>query len=248
MLVKSKVKYIQSLSDKKQRDAEGVFIAEGPKVVEELLGSPTTPLVELFPTAEWIGKNAALLTGMVQRATHEVEPGELQRISSLSTPNQVLGIFKKPVLDRQASPMKDWVVLLDGIQDPGNMGTIIRCADWFGIPMVITGEGAADPYGPKTVQSSMGSVARVQVWQTNLEAYLLEWKKAPVYAAVLDGQPVEKLGKKANGILLIGNESKGISPSLLKSASVQKITIPRKGRAESLNAAVATGILLSHLI
>ena len=126
--------------------------------------------------------------------------------------------------------------------------TIIRCADWFGISLIVTGEGAADPYGPKTVQSSMGSVARVQVVQTDLENYLQEWKEATVYAAVLDGQPVGKLGKKSNGILLIGNESKGISPSLLKSVPVQKITIPRKGRAESLNAAVATGILLSHLI
>jgi TrmH family RNA methyltransferase len=248
MLVKSKVKYIQSLSDKKQRDTEGVFVAEGPKVVEELLLSPTTPLVELFATAEWMGKNAGMLTDTVQQSTHEVAPSELQRISSLSTPHQVVGIFKKPVWKRQASPLKDWVLMLDGIQDPGNMGTIIRCADWFGIPLIITGEGAADPYGPKTVQSSMGSVARVQVWQTNLEAYLHEWKMASIYAAVLEGQPVEKLGKKANGILLIGNESKGISPPLLRSASIQKITIPRKGQAESLNAAVATGILLSHLI
>ena len=101
MLVKSKVKYIQSLSDKKQRDAAGVFIAEGPKVVEELLLSPATPLVELFPTAEWVNKNASLLTGRVQQATQEVEPGELQRISSLSTPNQVLGVFQKP--DRKST-------------------------------------------------------------------------------------------------------------------------------------------------
>jgi TrmH family RNA methyltransferase len=127
------------------------------------------------------------------------------------------------------------------------LGTIIRCADWFGISDIVCSESCADAFSPKVVQASMGSVARVRIHYVELEAHLRRFADWPVYTAELSGKPVSAIGKIRKGILLIGNESKGIQPSLLASVRHTSITIPKKGDAESLNAAVATAILLSHL-
>jgi RNA methyltransferase, TrmH family len=139
------------------------------------------------------------------------------------------------------------ILALDNIQDPGNLGTMIRIADWFGIQQIVCNEGTAECYNPKVVQATMGSISRVGVCYTHLEEWLAVQTHARIYAAVLDGQDIRKINPLKEGILLIGNESKGISPELLVMAT-QQISIPQIGKAESLNAAVAAGIIISHLV
>jgi TrmH family RNA methyltransferase len=243
MLVKTQVKYIQSLSQKKLRDEEGVFVAEGPKIVEELLEAGNTDPVQLYAEESWIRKQAFLPQNTVQT----VSPADLERISFLQTPHQVLGIFRKPAFPPGLSLRNKISLMLDTIQDPGNLGTIIRCADWFGISTVICSRDSADVFNPKVVQSTMAGIARVRVLYEDLPAFLQQHSDIPVYAATLNGTPLPKLGQVKEGILLIGNESKGISNELLE-MSRHKVTIPRIGKAESLNAAVATGIILSHIV
>lgn len=244
MLVKSKVKYIQSLGQKKFRQEEGVFIAEGPKLVLELLLSVPGNIVEVFAVKEWVVEHQKQL---VSFTCTEIPEQELEKISQLATPNMVLALVKniEPVIPKE---VKGQVVLaLDGIQDPGNLGTIIRIADWFGITQIMCSEDSADVFNPKVVQSTMGSIARVRVSYTSLVEWLSGLDDVTIYATVLEGQDVTTMKKISSGVLLIGNESKGISPEILKLANAT-VTIPRKGGAESLNAAVATGIVLSHLI
>ncbi|MGN6419874.1 MAG: TrmH family RNA methyltransferase [Pseudobacter sp.] len=243
MLVKTQVKYIQSLSQKKLRDEEGVFVAEGPKIIEELLAAGNTDLVQLYAENSWIQQQAFL----PQNAVQTVTAAELQRISSLHTPNQVLGIFRKPVFPTGLVLRNKISLMLDTVQDPGNLGTIVRCADWFGISTVICSRESADVFNPKVVQSTMAGIARVRVLYEDLASFLQNHADIPVYAATLNGTPLPKLGAVKEGILLIGNESKGISEELLQMAT-QKVTIPKIGQAESLNAAVATGIILSHIV
>lgn len=239
MISKNEVKYIQSLSHKKNRDADGVFIAETPKLVNELLQSSVS-VKKIYATPAWqpqCSTNAAIT---------EVNESMLQRISQLETPNKVLAIAAKKKLS-QIQFNNQFTLMLDGIQDPGNLGTIVRIADWFGITQIVAAPDTADCYNPKAVQSSMGSIARVNVWYEEL-ATLLVNVQVPVFGALLQGESVYKLRHlQKEGILVIGNESKGIRGPVL--AFVQyPVTIPRTGGAESLNAAVATGILLSHFI
>ena len=242
MLIKSQVKYIQSVSHKKLRDAEEVFVAEGPKLINELL-SAGLPLLQLYAVKEWIAEHGRQLTSAVT----EITQSELERISHLQTPNQVLGIFKKPVVTASRPARNTLSLMLDTIQDPGNLGTIIRCADWFGITQVFCSVDCADAYSPKVVQSTMGSIARVEVVYGDLVTLLKTEPELPTYAAVLNGTGLRQLPPIKEGVLIIGNESKGISADLLALCR-NKITIPRHGQAESLNAAVATGIILSHII
>lgn len=243
MLVKSQVKYIQSLSQKKLRDEEGVFVAEGPKIINELLQSPNIRAQQIFATEEWASQKKGLDPALVVT----VSPAELERLSFQQTPNQVVGVFTKPVFPETISWNNIISLMLDTIQDPGNMGTIMRCADWFGIKQIICSPDSADVFNPKVVQSSMGSISRVQVFYQHLPAFLDEHGNVPVYAATLDGKDLYSYTGIQSGIVLIGNESKGIQEDLLKK-SIHRITIPRRGEAESLNAAVATGIILSHIV
>lgn len=241
MVEKSKVKYIQSLSHKKLRDEEGVFVAEGPKIINELLKEPATVLVELFATKTWIENNP-----QIRGTAREVNEAMLGRLSLLTTPNQVLGVFRKPA--PAAFVAADKIsLLLETIQDPGNMGSIIRCADWFGVDQVVCSHDCVDVFNPKTVQSTMGSIARVKVFYKELAAVISANRHVTAYAATLDGKNVREMETLKEGMIIIGNESKGISDALLRVAS-EKITIGGKGSAESLNAAVATGIILSHLV
>ncbi|MFT3824118.1 MAG: RNA methyltransferase [Chitinophagaceae bacterium] len=237
MLVKSQVKYIQSLSQKRQRDEDGVFVAEGPKIINELLDASNIQVQQLFAVEAWSKQYPAVPVTVVDEK-------ELERLSFLQTPNQVVGIFKKPVLSGKISPLS---LALDTIQDPGNMGTIIRCADWFGIQTIIAGKDCADVFSPKVVQSTMGSISRVQVIYEDLPTWFQKNPSVKVYAAALNGTPLAQLEPVSEGVIVIGNESKGISEAVLSKAT-HRITIPRKGEAESLNAAVATGIILSHLV
>lgn len=242
MLIKSQVKYIQSLSHKKLRDSEGVFVAEGPKLINELL-SARLPLQQLYAVKEWIAERGKSLNAEVT----EISQSELERISLLQTPNQVLGIFKKPDYSANTPLRNNISLMLDTVQDPGNLGTIIRCADWFGIKQIFCSTDCADAWNPKVVQATMGSIARVQVAYGALTQWLDKEPGLPTYAAVLDGTDLRKLSPVKEGIIIIGNESKGISDAILARCS-NRITIPRYGEAESLNAAVATGIILSHII
>jgi len=245
MLSKTHSKYIQSLHLKKFRDADDVFIAEGNKVVPELVQSKQFVCIEILGTKEWLHQHEVFLRKHYNGPLEEVEPFELEKISALSTPNQVLAIFKKA-----ASPLisiKGKISLvLDTIQDPGNLGTIIRIADWFGISNIICSNNSTEMYNPKVVQSTMGSLGRVNIIYTDLAAWLQQQEGIKMYAAALDGKPVQQYKGLQEGIIIIGNESKGISREILDLAD-ERITIAKIGEAESLNAAVATGIILSHI-
>jgi TrmH family RNA methyltransferase len=268
-ITKSQVKYIQSLGHKKFRDEEGVFVVEGSKTVGELLNAPNMRPFRIFAVKEWVaqerderrsGRPAAgdRVSGQApagNRVSRQVPPGELlvevsaselERISSLSTPNQVLAVFEKPSFPPPVFTGA-FSLLLDGIQDPGNLGTIIRIADWFGLSQVFCSRDSADVFNGKVVQSTMGSISRVQVLYGDPGDLIRKHPALPIYAAVLEGQSLYKQPRVREGFLLIGNESKGIRPELLERAT-HAITIPRIGQAESLNAGVATGIILSHLV
>jgi RNA methyltransferase, TrmH family len=244
MLSKSQIKYIQSLGQKKQRDEEGVFIAEGPKIVEELLMAANAEVLQVYALKEWIEKNASQ---QLKIPLIEIEETELARISQLQTPNSVLAIVKQAANNIEIEAVGTIMLALDGIQDPGNMGTIIRIADWFGIKQIVCSINCADRYNTKVVQSTMGSIVRVEMQYTDLANWLVQQKNIPLYAAALSGENIHTIPKLTEGVIVIGNESKGISPAIMDKVTT-KITIPRKGQAESLNAAVATGIILSHLV
>jgi len=244
MLGKSQAKYIQSLGQKKVRDEEGVFIAEGPKIVAELLASSHAKIQQVFALPVWIKAHRNDCNGVELVETDEKD---LEKISQLTTPNQVLAVIKKFEIPADIQTNGIVSLVLDTIQDPGNLGTIVRIADWFGIDQIICSTDCADMYNPKVVQSTMGSIARVNLFYTDLVVWLQEQKDVFIYAAALEGQNVTAMKKITEGLIVIGNESKGISPSIVELVDV-RITIPRKGSAESLNAAVATGIILSHIV
>jgi len=242
MLSKKEAKDIQSLGHKKNRDEMGCFVAEGPKIVSELIQLVPQQIEKVLAVKEWRLKNEALLKDI---PAVEVSENELQRISQLQTPHQVLALVKK--FPAEAPAVTDeFCLYLDTLQDPGNFGTIIRIADWFGIKHIVCSPGCADVYNPKVVQATMASIARVKVYYDEDRNWLHQ-QSLPIYAAVLHGTSIYEYPKTTKGILVIGNESKGIEESLLNKAT-EKITIPRRGAAESLNAAVATGIIVSHLL
>lgn len=239
MLSKNETKYIQSLYQKKQRDALNLFIVEGVKGVQELLDSDFT-VQKIVATNDW--EHPMMQQLPIQWVTED----QLQQVSGLQKAHQVLAIAEqKPVLAQ--TPAKGAITLvLDDIQDPGNMGTLIRIADWFGIKQIIASEHSVELYNPKVIQSTMGSFLRVQVGYGSLEA-LLSQSPVPIYGALLEGSSIYKAPSINEGVLIIGNESKGIHASL-KPLINQPVSIPRVGGAESLNAAVAAGIILSHLM
>jgi TrmH family RNA methyltransferase len=198
---------------------------------------------EVYATKEWIGGHVQILNGKVP--VIEVEAHVLKQLSALTTPNQALALVDIP----PAAPLvlKGRVSLaLETIQDPGNMGTLIRIADWFGIKQLICTPDCVDVYNPKTIQATMGSIARVNIIETDLLS-LLQKEEVPSYAATLHGTDITTFSKLEEGIILIGNESKGLSDAVI-AASTHKLTIPRLGGAESLNAGVAAGIICGRLL
>ncbi len=244
LVTKSQVKYIQSLGHKKFRDEEGVFVAEGPKIVGELLRVAGMKCRHVYALKDWISRAA----GIGGLSVQEIDEAGLQRLSALSTANQVLAVFEKPFF-----PMPEFnkgiTVVLDGIQDPGNLGTIVRIADWFGIPRILCSGDSADVFNAKAVQSTMGSIRREQVLYGDPADRIRqvgEKVRLPVYAAVLEGHNLYEMERTDSGWIIIGNESRGVRPGLLELAT-DRITIPGAGQVESLNAAVAAGIILSHL-
>ena len=247
MLSKKIVKYIQSLSHKKFRDEEGVFIAEGPKIVAEFLASEELKCKLICADQTWIKENESLLKNIHSENIFETDDHWLESISLLKTPNKVVAVFEKRSLTNAPDLSNKISLMLDDLQDPGNLGTLIRIADWFNVKNIICSENSVDCYNPKVVQATMGSLSRVNVFYTDLFSFLDKNKKIAVYATTLHGTSIYKSPKIKEGIILIGNESKGVHGDLLKSASHQ-ITIPKLGQAESLNAAVAGGIILSHVV
>jgi len=247
MLTKHQVKYIQSLNEKKYRNEVGVFVAEGPKIINELLAAGSVEPVLLYATGQWLQLNKAINDKFSSVELYEVTLSELERLSFLSTPNLVLGVFSQPVFADTSGLKDNIILLLDGIQDPGNFGTMVRIADWFGINRVVAGLDCADVFNPKVIQATMGSIARVPVAHEDLATFIREHNSIPVFAASLAGRPLHESGKIKEGMLLIGNESRGIKEDLMKLAH-HRITISGRGHAESLNAAVAAGIILSHIV
>ena len=233
----NELKYIQSFAHKKHRAQESVFIVEGPKLVKEVLESDWT-IEKIYATQGWLDSQ------LISHAdTEVVDDIVLERISQLQSPNMVVALVKKHI---HAIPIvfeNQLTLVLDGIQDPGNLGTIIRTADWFGVKQIIVSDDTASMYNPKVIQSTMGSFLRVRVDVMDLESVVSN-TSLPVYGAVLEGASIYQHKMEGAGFLVIGNESKGIRPSLLPYIK-QPLTIPNFGKAESLNAAVATGILLA---
>lgn len=239
MISKNESKYIQTLYHKKQRNEHKLFIVETPKVVDEVLKG-NYEVEKIFATQEWINNNSTSTPVSI------VTQNELQQISALQTANQVLAIVKMKEESKSMLLENKLSLVLDGIQDPGNFGTIIRIADWFGIENIICSNDCVELYNPKVIQSTMGSFIRVKVIYRELETYLQE-NKLPVYGALLNGIDVRKITKPKEGLLVIGNEGKGIRDNILPCIN-NAISIEKVGQAESLNAAIATGILLSHLV
>ncbi|MEN9612572.1 MAG: hypothetical protein RLZZ628_3386 [Bacteroidota bacterium] len=244
MLSKSKIHAIHALRRKKVRDERGLFIAEGDKIVREILQHvPAVQIDSIFALPTW-AQEASLLLKQNTTPFTIVSESELKQISGLSEPNQVLVVAHKRVspLSDDFMPQK-FTLYLDGIQDPGNMGAILRIADWFGIPCVFCSDTCVDVWNPKVVQSTMGALLRVNTMEIAFSDLKKQYPNLPIYGALLKGKNVfEKKCFEKTGIIVIGNEGNGISNELLKQIDYP-ITIPGGGGAESLNAAVATGII-----
>ncbi len=246
MLSKPVVKYIQSLQHKKFRDEYGVFTAEGPKVVKELLASGIFNCRAVYALREWVDQLDAQTLRLLDGRLEIVQAFELEKIATYTTPNHVMAVFEKKKEDHNIRTSGKYTLVLDDIQDPGNLGTIIRTADWFGIEHIVCSLNTVDMYNSKVVQSTMASLARVNIVYENIVLWLTARKEIEKIAATLDGTPLGVYKPSGEGILIIGNEANGIKPAVLELAG-QHITIPRSGMAESLNAAVATGIILYAL-
>ena len=242
MLSKNEVKYIQSLGHKKRRDEERLFLVEGSKMVAELVHDYPGAIVRLYAT-ETFYSNCPLAKNIQQH--HVVTEEELERISQLQTPNQALALLNYfPQKEWEASP-SEWTLVLDAIRDPGNMGTIIRLADWFGIKHIVCSPDCADIYNPKVVQATMGSIMRVTIIEKELTTFLSN-QQLPVVGAVLGGKELASFTFPGSGILVIGNEANGIREEVIPLLT-DSLMIPRFGEAESLNAAIATSIFLWEL-
>jgi RNA methyltransferase, TrmH family len=243
MISNNELKYIQSFAHKKHWAEESVFIVEGPKMLEELLASNWV-IRKIIALPDWIQSQGALPAEVV-----EVDEIMLGRLSLLQSPNKVMAIVEKKQALEPLLYNGNSTLLLDGIQDPGNLGTIIRTADWFGIDQIVVSEDTAGLYNPKVIQSTMGSCFRVKMRSMELDTLLEDNAKSknklPVYGALLKGKSMHEMKWEPSNFILIGNESKGIRENLMPFIS-HPISIPRTGEAESLNAAVATGIILAN--
>lgn len=241
---KSTIKYLRSLSLKKFRQKYNNFIVEGDKMARELLTGQPGRVVALYALGSWL-EQAGRELPLPKEKAFVVAEQELARISNLSTPNQVLAVVSMPENRVEEEPLRNGLSLfLDGIQDPGNFGTILRIADWFGISFVFCSPTCVDPYNPKAIQASMGAFLRVKVVEQSLENLCLLAPGLPVYGAAMDGENVFQARLPAKGIIVIGNEGNGISAAAAGLLN-RRIAIPAAahGGAESLNAAVAAGII-----
>ena len=241
MLSKSKTKLIKSLSLKKNRDDAGLFIAEGTKLVQDLTVAFKCSL--LIATEEWLETNDTIRADEVVKVASD----ELIQISNQKSPQGVLAVFAKKDWNFTVDDLKgNLSIALDDVQDPGNLGTIIRIADWFGIKDVICSLHCADAYGPKTVQATMGALARVRVHYLDLASFLSDCKSMPIYGTFMDGESIYEKELSATGIIVMGNEGNGISDSV-RSLVAEKLLLPNypfgETTSESLNVGVATALV-----
>jgi len=237
MLSKNQIKLISSLHQKKNRIAHKLFFAEGVKVIDELVRS-NFELEQLYTTKDDF-KDIHLSKRCV------ISENELHKISALTTPNSCLAVFKIPLENKCIE--SGLILALDDIRDPGNLGTILRLCDWFGIQQLICSKETVDLYNPKVIQATMGSIARVNVIYVDLETFLLK-TKLPILGTFMDGDNIYNSQLPQEGIIIMGNEGNGISKNIEKLVT-HKLTIPRFGetqQTESLNVATATSIILSE--
>lgn len=253
MLSKNKIKLIKSLEKKKFRIENGLFVAEGPKLVEELL--TVWKPVYVCSIDAWMQQNKQYLNGV---ETDTITNEELERVSFLKTPQQVLALFRLPSDTYKKSDNyenslaaiaeNELCIVLDGIQDPGNIGTIIRLADWFGIEHVFCSPETSDIFAPKAIQATMGAIARVKVNYTPLVESLAECK-APLYGTHLDGENIYEKTLTKNGVIIMGNEGNGVSAEVSKLVT-SRLYIPPyptdREKVESLNVAIATAIVCAE--
>ena len=237
MVSKSELKYIQSLSDKKVRLETGCFIAEGVKLVGEMIAAGY-PIRAIYALDSWDAPDTSI-------EVNRVEAFELEKMSLLQTPNQVVAVAKMPSKTDAINLTGKLTIVLDGIQDPGNLGTIIRIADWFGVQQIVASEDTVDVYNTKVIQATMGSFMRVSVAYKNIADWL-PTLQLPVYGALLEGENIFTTTLPKQGILVIGSEAKGIRENCIDFIT-HPVTIPKIGGAESLNAGVATGIIVAQL-
>ncbi len=244
MITKAQVKEIRALATAKGRREWNAFAAEGDKMAREWLGTDQ-PLRYVAALPDWILKNQALIERHPEAELLELSEDELHRISVQQSPNGALVVAPMPPTP-EGLPANEWCLVLEQIQDPGNLGTIIRIADWFGVKHVVCSPGCADYYNAKVLSAAMGGHLRVQLHTASLPQFL-ETCRMPVLAATLHGKSTRDADQYGAAALLIGNESKGLSAELLRFAT-EEVTIRRRGGAESLNAAVSAGILLATLL
>ena len=244
MLSKSQISFIKSLHQKKFRKESGLFLVEGLKSIKEFITSNYQ-----IDTIYYVSEQYQLLPKLPANITlFEVNNAELVKISTLQTPQGFLALVKMP----ETKPVNKTVLnnkftlVLDGIQDPGNMGTIIRTADWFGFENIICSLDAVEAYNPKTVQATMGSLARVNIFYEDLSAFLSDIN-IPVFGALLDGESIYKTQWGQEGLVILGNEGKGISADVIEKIN-HPVTIPRVGSAESLNVAVSAAIFCTEIV
>jgi TrmH family RNA methyltransferase len=242
MISKAKAKYIKSLQVKKYRKQEQSFIVEGEKGVIELLGSGFTTTI-VCGTREFLESHSESIKNDTE--VIEVSAAEIESIGSVETNDSVLAVARMKANERPEISGSEYALVLDDIRDPGNLGTIIRTADWYGVKDIIASEETADFYNPKVIRSTMGSFCRVNVFYTSLQEFITN-TKLPVYGTFLGGLSVHKVKFGRGGLIVIGNESKGISAGV-ENLVTQKLTIPRFGTAESLNASVAAGVVLDNV-
>jgi TrmH family RNA methyltransferase len=234
MISKNRIRFINALSQKKQRIENNRFIIEGEKMVQEAIQWIPNLIENIYSTSEFDLSNSNY-NGLLD----EISPKELKEISTLTTPNKALAICKIPDNKRIDSSL---IICLDGIQDPGNMGTILRLADWFGIKDVVCSKNTVDCYNPKVLQATMGAIFRVHVHYVDLNDFLSN-TELPIYGALLEGENLFTKNYERKGIIVLGNEGNGISEDIKKHVQ-RAITIPRFGEAESLNVATAGAIIL----
>ena len=238
MISKNQAKYLKALSSKKQRRLSGEFLVQGEKNILELLGS-TLEVVEVYCTDSFKDQHNKLLTDY---AVIETSAQQLSQVSTLTANSDAIAIVKQPVHD--AFEQKGLVLALDDVNDPGNLGTIIRLADWYGVRDILISEQTADVYNPKTISATMGAFTRVKTHRVDLKAYL-QTVNLPIYGAFLGGENVHTNNFENNAVIVMGNESHGISDEIA-ALITKKITIPSYGKSESLNVAMATGIILDN--
>lgn len=244
MLSKNKIKYIRSLELKKNRKEEKVFVAEGHKLVGDLMGH--FPCRLLAGTAGWFSSHPDCHADEMI----EVEQEELSRASLQKTPQEVLAIFEQPVSESDSKVISESLCLaLDNVQDPGNLGTIVRLADWFGIEDIFCSAGTVDIFNPKTVQATMGAIARVRVHYCDLPELISSLKGIPVYGTFLNGNVIYSETLSANGLIVMGNEGNGVSTEV-EALINKRLYIPNypheRETSESLNVAIATAVVCAE--